>query len=39
MPDDRTRFTKLVAETPATVKDRETQKNLAAFAGALAAAK
>ena len=39
MPDDRTRFTKLVAEAPATVKDRETQKNLAAFAGALAAAK
>jgi hypothetical protein len=39
MPDDRTRFTKLVAETPATVKDREAQKNLAAFAGALAAAK
>jgi len=39
MPDDRTRFTKLVAESPATVKDRETQKNLAAFAGALAAAK
>jgi hypothetical protein len=39
MPDDRTRLTKLVAETPATVKDRETQKNLAAFAGALAAAK
>jgi hypothetical protein len=39
MPDDRARFTKLVAETPATVKDRETQKNLAAFAGALVAAK
>jgi hypothetical protein len=39
MPDDRTRFTKLVAETPATVKDRVAQKNLAAFAGALAAAK
>jgi hypothetical protein len=39
MPDDRTRFTKLVAETPATVKDRETQKHHAAFAGALAAAK
>ena len=32
-------FTKLVAEAPATVKDRETQKNLIAFAGALAAAK
>jgi hypothetical protein len=39
MPDDRTRFTKLIAQTPATVKDREAQKNLAAFAGALAAAK
>jgi hypothetical protein len=39
MPDDRTRFTKLVAESPATVKDREAQKNLAAFAGALTAAK
>ena len=39
MPDDRTRFTKLVAESPAAVKDREAQKNLAAFAGALAAAK
>jgi hypothetical protein len=39
MPDDRTRFTKLVAETPATVKDRVAQKNLAAFASALAAAK
>jgi hypothetical protein len=39
MPDDRTRFTKLVAETPAAVKDRVAQKNLAAFAGALAAAK
>jgi len=39
MPDDRTRFTKLVGESPATVKDRETRKNLAAFAGALAAAK
>jgi hypothetical protein len=36
---DRTRFTKLVVETPATVKDRETQKNLGVFAGALAAAK
>jgi hypothetical protein len=39
MPDDRSRITKLVADTPATVKDREAQKNLAAFAGALAAAK
>ena len=39
MPDDRARIAKLIAETPATVKDREAQKNLAAFAGALAAAK
>ena len=33
------RIAKLIADTPATVKDRETQKNLTAFAGALAAAK
>jgi hypothetical protein len=39
MPDDRSRIAKLIAQTPATVKDREAQKNLAAFAGALAAAK
>jgi len=39
MPDDRSRITKLIADTPATVKDREAQKNLAAFAGALTAAK
>jgi len=39
MPDDRSRITKLIAETPAAVKDRETQKNLTAFASALAAAK
>jgi len=39
MPDDRSRIAKLIADTPATVKDRETQKNLTAFAGALAAAK
>lgn len=39
MPDDRTKIANMLAETPATVKDRETQKNLAAFAGALAAAK
>jgi hypothetical protein len=39
IPDDRSRITKLIAETPATVKDRETQKNLAALAGALAATK
>jgi hypothetical protein len=37
MPDDRTRIAKLIADTPA--KDREAQKNLTAFAGALAAAK
>jgi len=37
MPDDRARIAKLIADTPA--KDREAQKNLAAFAGALAAAK
>jgi hypothetical protein len=37
MPDDRTRITKQIADTPAT--DREAQKNLATFAGALAAAK
>jgi hypothetical protein len=36
-PEDRTRITKLIADTPAA--DRETQKNLTAFAGALAAAK
>jgi hypothetical protein len=39
MPDDRSRIAKLIADTPATVKDRETQKSLTAFAGALAAAK
>jgi hypothetical protein len=39
MPDDRARIAKLIAQTPATVKDREAQQNLAAFAGALAAAK
>jgi hypothetical protein len=39
IPDDRSRIAKLIADTPATVKDREAQKNLAAFAGALAAAK
>jgi hypothetical protein len=37
MPDDRTRIAKLIADTPAA--DRETQKSLAVFAGALAAAK
>jgi len=39
MPDDRSRIVKLIADTPAVVRDRETQKNLTAFAGALAAAK
>jgi hypothetical protein len=39
IPDDRARIAKLIADTPATVKDRETQKSLAAFAGALAATK
>jgi hypothetical protein len=39
MPDDRARIAKLIAQTPATVRDREAQQNLAAFAGALAAAK
>jgi hypothetical protein len=37
MPDDRTKIANMLAETPAT--DREAQKNLAAFAGALNAAK
>jgi hypothetical protein len=37
MPDDRTRIAKLIADMPAA--DREAQKNLAVFAGALAAAK
>jgi hypothetical protein len=39
MPDDRTKIANMLAETPAAVKDRETQKNLIVFAGALAAAK
>jgi hypothetical protein len=39
IPDDRTRIAGMIKDTPATVKDRETQKNLTAFAGALAAAK
>jgi hypothetical protein len=39
MPDDRTRITKLIADTPANAKDGEAQKNLTAFASALAAAK
>jgi hypothetical protein len=36
-PDDRTRIAKLIADMPAA--DSEAQKNLAVFAGALAAAK
>jgi hypothetical protein len=39
MPDDRTKIANMLADTPAAVKDRETQKNLTAFAGALNAAK
>jgi hypothetical protein len=39
MPDDRAKIANMLAEMPAAVKDREAQKNLAAFAGALAAAK
>ena len=40
MPDDRSPHRQvLVADSPATVTDREAQKNLTAFAGALAAAK
>ena len=39
MPDDRTKIANMLAEMQATLKDRETQKSLAAFAGALAAAK
>ena len=39
IPDDRARIADLIKAAPAAVKDRETQKNLTAFAGALAAAK
>ncbi|MGA8494312.1 MAG: hypothetical protein WB764_02440 [Xanthobacteraceae bacterium] len=39
MPDDRTKIASMLADMPAALKDRETQKNLTAFAGALAAAK
>ncbi len=39
MPDDRSRIAKLIADTPSTVKDRETQQSLTVFAGTLAAAK
>jgi hypothetical protein len=39
MPDDRTKIVNIIGQLPATVKDGEVRKNLAAFAGALAAAK
>ena len=39
MPDDRTKIVTIIGQMPATVKDREVRKNLAALAGALAAAK
>ena len=39
MPDDRTKIASMLADMSAALKDRETLKNLGAFAGALAAAK
>ena len=39
MPDDRTKIVNIIGQMPATVKDSEVRKNLAALAGALAAAK
>jgi hypothetical protein len=39
MPDDRTKIVTIIGQLPATVKDGEVRKNLAALAGALAAAK
>jgi hypothetical protein len=39
MPDDRTKIVNIIGQMPASVKDREVRKNLAALAGALAAAK
>jgi hypothetical protein len=39
MPDDRTKIVDIIGQMPATVNDGEVQKNLAALAGALAAAK
>lgn len=39
MPDDRTKIVKIIGQMPAAMKDGEVRKNLAALAGALAAAK
>jgi hypothetical protein len=39
MPDDRTKIVNILDQIPATVQDDEVRKNLAALAGALAAAK
>ena len=39
MPDDRTKIVNVLGQMPASVKDGEVRKNLAALAGALAAAK
>jgi hypothetical protein len=39
MPDDRTKIVNIIGQMPATMKDGEVRKNLAALAGALAAAK
>jgi hypothetical protein len=39
MPDDRSKIVNIIGQMPASVKDREAQKNLAVLAGALAAAK
>jgi len=39
MPDERSKIVTIIGQMPATVKDREVRKNLAALAGALAAAK
>jgi hypothetical protein len=39
MPDDRTKIVNIIGQLPATVEDGEVRKNLAALAGALAAAK
>ena len=39
MPDDRAKIVSILGQIPATVKDGEVRKNLAALAGALAAAK
>jgi hypothetical protein len=39
MPDDRTKIVTIIGQLPATVENGEVRKNLAALAGALAAAK